>query len=241
MVCLWQVLSTRAATGMACRKGFTGLLDIIIADDHPVVLMGLRALLEGQGGNFRVAGEAHGGKELLALLSERRCDLLITDFSMPDEQGADDGLLLLNRVRRGYPQLPIVVLTMLRNPALIRGMLTAGVPAVVDKASMTRELLLAMHAVSSGRSYLSGSLREGMTDTAPVLPQRGTTPAVALSAREAEIVRLYASGLTVTQIAEQVHRSVKTVSQQKNDAMRKLGLESNSQLYEYARRHGLTA
>ena len=72
----------------------------------------------------------------------------------------------------------------------------------------------------------------------------GSTPSsgsVVLSAREAEIVRLYAGGLTITQIAEQVHRSVKTVSQQKNDAMRKLGLDSNSQLYEYARRNGLLA
>jgi two-component system capsular synthesis response regulator RcsB len=60
-----------------------------------------------------------------------------------------------------------------------------------------------------------------------------------LSNRQAEVVRLYAQGLSVTQIAERLHRSVKTVSQQKNDAMRKLGITSNSQLYEYARAYGL--
>lgn len=218
-------------------------MQIIIADDHPVVLMGLRALLENQGNAFRVAGEARGGRELLALLSECPCDLLITDFSMPGELDADDGLLLLSRLRRAYPALPIVVLTMLRNPALIRGMLAAGVPAVVDKASMTQELLLAIHAVAAGRSYLSESLREGLSEPgagpASSLARNVPPASVALSAREAEIVRLYAGGLTITQIAEQVRRSVKTVSQQKNDAMRKLGLESNSQLYEYARLNGL--
>ena len=226
-------------------------MQIIIANDHPVVLMGLKALLENQGSAFRLAGEAHGGRELLALLSERACDLLITDFSMPGEPDSDDGLLLLNRVRRAHPALPIVVLTMLRNPALIRGMLAVGVQAVVDKASMMKELLLAVHAVTAGRSYLSESLRADMLEqgagggsaSSPV-GSAGSTPSsgsVVLSAREAEIVRLYAGGLTITQIAEQVHRSVKTVSQQKNDAMRKLGLDSNSQLYEYARRNGLLA
>ena len=226
-------------------------VQIIIADDHPIVLMGLKALLESQGHAGRVVGEAHGGKELLALLSTHACDLLITDFSMPGEADSEDGLLLLKRVRRIYPDLPIVVLTMLRNPALIRGMLAAGVQAVVDKASMMKELLLAMHAVDAGRVYLSESLREDVLERGAVhagaagldsaRSDAQASATAVLSAREAEIVRLYAGGLTVTQIAEQVHRSVKTVSQQKNDAMRKLGLESNSQLYEYARRNGLIA
>jgi two-component system capsular synthesis response regulator RcsB len=161
---------------------------------------------------------------------------------MPDAAGAEDGLAWLKRLRREYPELPVIVLTMIHNPALVRGMLGAGVNGVVGKAAMTRELLLAIRAVAAGRSYVGEHVRDAVAD--PPASEAGQDDVAgndpsALSRREAEIVRLYASGLTITQIAERVHRSVKTISQQKNNAMRKLGLTSNSQLYEYARVWGL--
>ena len=215
---------------------------IVIADDHPVVLLGIKALLHEHGAGMQVVGEAGSSKELLALLPNCTCDLLVTDYSMPDAAGAEDGLAWLKRLRREYPELPVIVLTMIHNPALVRGMLGAGVNGVVGKAAMTRELLLAIRAVAAGRSYVGEHVRDAVADSpAPEAGQddlAGNDPS-ALSRREAEIVRLYASGLTITQIAERVHRSVKTISQQKNNAMRKLGLTSNSQLYEYARVWGL--
>lgn len=216
---------------------------IIIADDHPVVLLGIKALLHGHGNDLRVVGEAGSSRELLALLPGRECDLLITDYSMPDATGAEDGLAWLKRLRREYPALPVIVLTMIHNPALVRGMLRAGINGVVGKAAMTHELLLAIHAVTAGRVYVGEHVRDAVADVGA--PESGAEGDAAsndpsmLSRREAEIVRLYASGLSVTQIAERVHRSVKTISQQKNSAMRKLGLSSNSQLYEYARVWGL--
>jgi len=218
---------------------------VIMADDHPVVMLGIRALLHERSDHMRVTGEASNGGELLALLTQQGCDLLITDFSMPYEDDSGDGLPLLRRLRRDYPSLPIIVLTMIHNPALIRGMLDAGVNGVVGKVAMMKELLLAIGAVMNGRTYLCESMREYTKEKLLPRPQAGTAtqsagndPAV-LSKREAEVVRLYAQGLSITQIAEHVHRSVKTVSQQKNDAMRKLGIISNSQLYEYARAYGL--
>jgi two-component system, NarL family, captular synthesis response regulator RcsB len=209
---------------------------IVIADDHPVVMLGIRALLKGLS-NVEVVAEANSGGELLSLLASEPCDLLITDFSMPYEDGSGDGLPLLKRLRRDYPKLPIIVLTMVHNPALTRGMLAAGVNGLVGKVAMMKELLLAIGAVLNGRTYICEAMREHVSDgSAP--PVEGADPAV-LSQREAEVVRLYAQGLTVTQIAEHLHRSVKTVSQQKNDAMRKLGVTSNTQLFEYARAYGL--
>jgi two-component system capsular synthesis response regulator RcsB len=213
------------------------VLQIIIADDHPVILMGLTALLKDQGDAFNVIAEAHNGADLLRLLSERACDLVITDFSMPDDRGSIDGLPLLRRLRSDYPDLPVIVLTMLSNPALIKNMLGMGVRGIVDKAAFARELLTAMRAVSNGRTYMSENLR-GTSDASIQRAETGHDE-VTLSAREAEVVRLFAGGLTVTQIAEKIHRSVKTVSQQKNDAMRKLGMTSNSELYEYAKAHRL--
>ena len=216
----------------------------IIADDHPVVLLGIKALLQERGAGMQVVGEAGSSRELMALLPACGCDLLITDYSMPDAAGSEDGLAWLKRLRRDYPALPVIVLTMIHNPALVRGMLGAGVNGVVGKAAMTRELLLAIGAVMAGRTYVSEHMRDAVADGTGQEPGPESSAAAkgdlsALSLREAEVVRLYASGLTVTQIAERVHRSVKTISQQKNDAMRKLGLTSNSQLYEYARIWGL--
>lgn len=191
--------------------------------------------------SMHVVGEATNGGELLTLLAGRQCDLLITDFSMPyDDDDSGDGLPLLKRLRRDHPDLPIIVLTMVHNPALIRGMLAAGVNGLVGKVAMMKELLLAIGAVMNGRTYVCESLRDYVSEkTSSRIPGEIPVHPVALSEREAEVVRLYASGLSVTQIAERLHRSVKTVSQQKSDAMRKLGIASNSQLYEYARAYGL--
>jgi len=211
---------------------------IVIADDHPVVMLGIRALLK-EHGSLKVVAEASNGRELLALLASEPCDLLITDFSMPYEDGSGDGLPLLRRVRRDHPALPIIVLTMLHNPALTRGMLAAGINGLVAKGAMTKELQLAVGAVMNGRTYICETMREHVIDWSPSAEPDGAADPAVLSQREVEVVRLYAQGLSVTHIAEQLHRSVKTVSQQKNDAMRKLGLTSNTQLFEYARTYGL--
>jgi len=211
---------------------------IVIADDHPVVMLGIRALLK-EHSSLKVAAEASNGRELLALLAEQPCDLLITDFSMPYEDGSGDGLPLLRRVRRDHPTLPIIVLTMLHNPALTRGMLAAGINGLVAKGAMTKELQLAVGAVMNGRTYICEAMREHVIDWSPPAEPDGIADPAVLSQREVEVVRLYAQGLSVTHIAEQLHRSVKTVSQQKNDAMRKLGITSNTQLFEYARTYGL--
>jgi two-component system capsular synthesis response regulator RcsB len=207
---------------------------IIISDDHPVVLMGLKATLQSYGDRFCIVGEARNGKELVSLLSRESCDLLITDFSMPGDQASEDGLAMLGRLRESHPQLPILVLTMLSNPALVQGMLSMGVRGVVDKMSMTKELMLAIDVIRAGRTYLSERTRKQIEGVSMIGDEPGS-----LSPREAEVVRFIAQGLTVSEIARRTGRSVKTVSQQKRDAMRRLGLDGDKQLYEYARSNGL--
>jgi two-component system capsular synthesis response regulator RcsB len=206
---------------------------IIISDDHPVVLAGLKASLQAYGDRFTVVGEAHSGPELVSLVARVPCDLLITDFSMPGSHPASDGLSMLRLLRESTPQLPILVLTMLSNPGLVQGMLAAGVRGVVDKMAGTKELMLAIDAIRAGRSYLSERTRRQIEGTTTPSDEQGP-----ISPREAEIVRFLAEGLTVSEIARRTGRSVKTISQQKRDAMRKLGLDSDKQLFEYARSLG---
>lgn len=207
---------------------------VIISDDHPVVLMGLKAALQSYGERFNIVGEASNGRELASLLSREPCDLLITDFSMPGDQPSEDGLSMLAGIRENYPKLSILVLTMLRNPALVQGMLAIGVGGVVDKMAMTRELILAIDVICAGRIYLSERMRKQIEETVIANNEPGS-----ISPREAEVVRFLAQGLTVSEIARRTGRSVKTVSQQKRDAMRKLGLDGDKQLYDYARSNGL--
>lgn len=213
---------------------------VVVAYDHPVAILGIKVLMDEQDTGLMVVGQAVSGVELLALLTRVACDLLIIDVSMLYQDAPQNGLLLLDRLRREHPVLPIIVISTMRDRALTRGMLNAGVNAVVGKVAMVKELILATAAVRNGRTYLSESLCESATGGSrtviegPFVAVPECAPSV-LSKREAEIVRLYSTGYSVTQISERVHRSVKTISQQKNDAMRKLGLTNNSQLHEYAR------
>jgi len=215
---------------------------VVIADDHPVVLAGVRMLLENQYADCQLVGEVHSGMALLALLANQPCDLVITDFSMPAEGESVDGLGMIGQLRERYPRLAIMVLTMSHNPALIKGMLKTGANAVVEKTSMIKELILAIQMVRAGRSYVSECLRLRLAEVHAHLGAQGgdgDSSHSSLSMREVEIMRMLTRGMTVTEIAKATSRSIKTISQQKRDAMRKLCIESDSQLFEYMRTHGL--
>lgn len=211
------------------------ILRTIIADDHPVVLMGARAALEATG-DIEVAGEAANGDQLIELLACLPCDVLVTDFSMPGGRYGD-GLSLIDLLRRRYPRLPIVVLTMVNNAAVLQTMRSRGAIGLCDKRAPLREVAVAVRFAAAGRAYLSDTIRYQF-DMAGLHTASDSTR---LSAREIEVVRLYVGGMSITQIADQLNRSVKTVSRQKRDAMRKLGIDHDSRLSEYARERGIAS
>jgi two-component system capsular synthesis response regulator RcsB len=202
-------------------------LQIVLADDHPIVSSGVRQLLE-QDGSWKVVGVAATPEELLDILQQTSCDLLITDFSMPGKQAAD-GLGLLRAVRRTYPDLPVIVLTMITNPAVLQSVMETGVRSLINKSDTLVELPMAVRAVVKGRNYVSKTMTTVLQD-API--QR-------LSPREVEVLRLFASGHSVSDIAKQLNRSIKTISTQKTEAMAKLGIKNDLGIYAYAREHGL--
>ena len=209
---------------------------LIIADDHPIILAGVRMLLENKS-EIEVVAEADSPDKLLAALRHTPCDLLITDFSMPGGEAAD-GLGLLQRIRRDHPDLPIIVLTMIGNVGVHGTILEAGVRGLIDKASGMAEISLAIQAVSQGRTYVSTTFRQGLLQSEF---DSDAGESARLSPRELEVIRLFASGLTVTGIADRLARSVKTVSRQKSDAMIKLGLKNDLDIYVYAREHGMNS
>ena len=206
-------------------------LRVFLADDHPVVLRGARAILEASG--ITVVGEARSSDELLAALAVEACDVVVTDFAMPGGT-APDGAEMIRLLRERHPLLPIVVMTMIGNVGILDALLRAAVLGVVEKTEDMEILPMAVRSAANRRVFISPGLRRQL-DAMGKRRGRGT-----LSVREAEIIRLLASGLTVTEIAQQLDRSLKTISRQKIDAMRKLGLENEAELYAYARENGLT-
>lgn len=207
---------------------------VIIADDHPIIRAGVRMVLESST-NFSVVAEVGSPETLVANLRETPGDMLITDFSMPGGQEAD-GLGLLQRIRRLYPDLPIIVLTMLSNVGVLGAILGTGVRGLIDKSAGMAEISVAIQTVDQGRDYVSTTFRQSLLQSQF---NADSGKAVRLSPRETEVLRLFASGMTVSAIADRLSRSIKTVSRQKSDAMNKLGLKSDLEIYDFAREHNL--
>ena len=215
---------------------------VVIADEHEVVRIGLRTVLRHNDEGYELVGEASNGRALLELLGRTPCDLVIVDFQMPEDTAALDGVMLLRELRHRFPKLYIIVLTALHTMTLCRAMYREGVDAVVEKASMVDELFVALRTVRAGRTYIGKLPREqGIDHSRAVKPRAsaGGKRAQTLSIREAEIIRLLAQGLSVSEVARITHRSVKTISWQKHSAMTKLGIGNDQQLFDYARTRGL--
>jgi two-component system capsular synthesis response regulator RcsB len=209
-------------------------LRVFIADDHPIVRTSVRMEIS-RIPELQVIGEASTADELLAFVRDQPCDLLVVDFNMPSH-AEEDGLAMLDTIRGLHPKLPIIVLTMLTNPALLRAIHERGVAGLVIKSDGMAELAATLRAVVAGDRYVSANARL-LFQT----PSRrdASAPGVALTDREAEVLRLFAAGRTVSEIAAQRGRSVKTISHQKISAMNKLGLRNDPELYTYAHEHGL--
>ncbi|UPG91798.1 response regulator transcription factor [Luteibacter aegosomaticola] len=208
-------------------------LKVILADDHPLVLVG--GALALRNAHLDVVGEARAADELLAMLDERPCDVVITDFLMPSDRG-DDGFALLDTIQARHPILRVIVLTMVNRPAALQSMLARGVLGIVDKRSPMDELAVAARAVYDGETYLSETLLDILNeadDTSVAMP------GAELSPREKEVIRAFVNGQSLQQIADREGKSVKTISRQKRDAMRKLGVDHDSLLGDYVRDHGL--
>ena len=192
---------------------------VMVADDHPAISLGISYELS-QCGSLEMLGQVSNSTELIGRLNEGDCDVVIVDYTMPGGKYGD-GLALLSLLRRRYPHLQLVVFTMLNNPGLIRAILKQGI-------NSTSHLLAAVSAAYSRNQYFSPSIRDIFVNQVLSSHNERLTP------REAEIVRLFGSGLTITEIAERSHRSVQTISTQKVSAMKKLGIKRDADLIRYA-------
>ncbi|SMQ24704.1 two component transcriptional regulator, LuxR family [Pseudomonas helmanticensis] len=203
--------------------------NVVIADDHPIVLLGVRELVE-RDQRFRVVGEAVGSDELIKLLETRPVDLLITDFNMPAESPYGDGLKLVEYLTRHFPKVRVLVLTMISNPLILTRLQELGVLAVIQKNQLHDEIAAALKAIAKGSPvrWQTPAPTSVVNDGAD-LDERFSR----LSPKEHEILRLFVQGQGVNDIARHLNRSAKTISTQKISAMRKLEVSSDQELLTY--------
>ncbi|MBY4672340.1 response regulator transcription factor [Burkholderia multivorans] len=207
---------------------------VILSDDHPTVLSGVRHEL-GRTPTIEIAGTAARTDELISLLSRTSCDILITDYVMPGGTFVD-GLPLLQYVLRTWPRMKVIVLTTIDNPAIFQEIARSGAHGVLSKLDDVGHLIAAVHAVHAGAQYFSPNVN-GSKQSPAAVPNL----MLALTPRETEVIRLYTSGLSIGEIAAQLNRAKQTVSAQKVRAMKKLGIERDADLFQYAYETGLAA
>lgn len=208
---------------------------ILLADDHPVVRQGLKALLEDEP-NFSIVGESGSGLEAIRTCSELQPEVLILDIMMDDISGIE----VARQVKESCPRTEIVVLSMHGDKKHVLEALQAGAKAYVVKKSASSELVQAVHEVIVGRRYLGPSLTDMVVDAYLEKSESGPTdPYDLLSRREREVLHLAAHGYTNAEIAERLFISRRTVETHRANVMRKLNISNQTDLLRYALQRGI--
>jgi two-component system, NarL family, captular synthesis response regulator RcsB len=205
-------------------------VNIAIADDHPLLLSGLTYELEKQPG-VTIIGSAQNSTELVELLDRQPADVVISDYAMPGGTHGD-GMALFGFLKRRFPETRLIAVTVMSNPGVIRSLVTQGVDCILSKADSLTYVTGSLYAALAGKRFFSPSI-EAIIKMHGIGDNSASSPIQKLTMRELEVVRLFVSGLTVSEIAEHLHRSKQTVSTQKMSAMRRLGIRRDADLIKY--------
>jgi DNA-binding NarL/FixJ family response regulator len=200
---------------------------VLIADDHAILRRGLRDIIE-ETEDIRVVGEAESSAETLKNVRAQRCDVVLLDISMPDRNGIDT----LGIIKKEHPAVAVLMLsTYPENQYAIRA-LRAGASGYLTKQSAPAQLVSAIRQVALGKKYVTPAVAE---ELARHLGQDSDRPPhETLSNREYQTMRLIAAGHTVSEIAQQLSLSVKTVSVYRARILQKLGVTSTAAIAHYA-------
>jgi DNA-binding NarL/FixJ family response regulator len=205
------------------------VIRVLIADDHEILRKGLKSVFE-MTPDITVSMEAANGVEVMCHLTESdQVDILLLDFSMPGLSG----VALIEKIKKSYPHLPIIIFSMHNQSQLATRVFKAGASGYVVKDSDMSILLLAVYAVFSGNKYIDPSLITQIAFEA-AFPQ---TPHTLLSKRELEVFNMLVSGKTQSEIATQLCLSPKTVSTHKKRLMEKMKFTNFVDLLNYAAEH----
>lgn len=208
------------------------MLEILVADDHAIVRMGLRALIDATP-DLRVTAEAGTGDEVVETVRAQRFAAAVLDFSMPGRTGLD----LIHLLRAERPDLPLLVLSMHAEDQYALRVLRAGASGYLTKESATEKLVEALRRIIGGGRYVSAAVAEQLLNE--VTGGTSGPPHSKLSEREFQVLCRLATGETVSEIADALALSVKTVSTYRSRVLEKLHVRTNADLTHYALRHQL--
>jgi two-component system invasion response regulator UvrY len=206
---------------------------VLLADDHSIVLDGLRRIIEACE-DMEVLAEASDGIRALEAALKTRPDVAVIDISMPDI----DGLELINRLLSHYPDLPIVVLTVHEDRQYMYRAVQAGAMGYITKRSASEQLVQALRKVQSGKRFFPEEVAEAL---ALHLSRKGSDKDLpgSLSMRELQVLKRLAMGATNQEIAESYNISVKTVDTHRQRILKKLGLRNNADISRFAHEHNI--
>lgn len=205
---------------------------ILIADDHAIIRQGLKQILSDTEDMVLVA-EADGGVSALQLLRTVECDVVLMDVSMPDRNGIDT----LKLIRKEFPRLPVLILSMHPEELYAVRALRSGAAGYLSKQAAPEQLVVALRQVASGKKYVSAEVAEELANA--IGEDLDRPPHEKLSDREYQTLCMISSGKTLTQIAEQLNLSVKTVSVYRARLLEKMRLRNNAELTHYGLKHRL--
>jgi two-component system, NarL family, captular synthesis response regulator RcsB len=199
-------------------------LRVVLADDHPFVLLGVRSALSAHQ-DILIVGEAANPASLIHLLQTVPCDVVVTDLTMPETTGAvEDGVSLVRRIRAGWPAVHVIVLTGLTNTAILRAVISDHAVSMLSKAESLDELVAAVRCARAGRGFVSRSVMAALAETVDESTDALTTRT--LSPNEAEVIGMLVQGQPVSEIAHLLGKDVRDITRLKHLAMSKLGVRS---------------
>jgi DNA-binding NarL/FixJ family response regulator len=203
---------------------------IVLAEDHALVREGIKKIVEDVA-DLQVVGEAGDGLQLLELLKTLSADLVILDISMPKMPGIE----VAKEIKRSYPRVKVLILTMHRMKEYLNDAIAAGVDGYLLKEDVAKELGSAISKIRQGMTYISTLLSNEMTSLFVQSRRLALErPAEPLTPREIEIVKLIVEGKSSREIAALLFLSFRTIQNHRTRIMRKLNLKKNTDLVKYA-------
>jgi two-component system, NarL family, invasion response regulator UvrY len=209
------------------------MIKILIADDHAIVRRGLKQILSETPDMF-VAAEASSGEEAMKRISEKKCDMVLLDISLPGKSGLD----ILRQIKGVKPKLPVVMLSVHTEEQYAMRAFKAGASGYLTKESAPEELISALRKISRGGKYVTSALAEKMAFAITAI-KREKLPHERLSDREYEVMCMIALGKTINQIAKKLSLSGSAVSTYRARILEKMKMSSTSDIIRYVVRHGL--
>jgi len=208
------------------------LIKVIIVDDHLIVREGLKQIISDTS-DISVVAEASNGQEAINKIRNNDCDVMLLDISMPGRSGLE----ILKEVKNEFPKLSILILTMHPEEQYAVRVLRAGASGYLTKESAPDELIEAIRKVSDGGKYISSTLAEKLAFNLEV--DTGKPFHQTLSDREFEVMCMISSGKTVTEIADEMSLSVKTISTYRTRILDKMRMKTNAELTYYSIKNDL--